>query len=447
MGGWLCVAVVFIQQRVSDITTGWDDKIDEDPARGRLCVDGQALSVWINASSLATSVSLVYDGALVEDACCLHPEKDFQHINLMELDAIIKGINLAIHWKMTTLHLFTDSAWVHKWISDTLTGKARVRTKAASEMLIRWQLDMIIKLVKEYALSINVSLVKSRQNKADRLTRVPQRWLDAIKRNTGAEQPACTAFVSSVGLNQIKIVHQKSSHPGVQGTLYFVRQIAPGVSKATVKTVVRECEECQSIDPAPVHWSKGALNVKQIWHRVAMDITHCNRAHFLMVIDCSPAWFAIWWCLPRQDATSVINQLKALFCERGLPTEILTDNDTAFQSSLLKAFLDEWRVWLWFRCAYVPSGDGIIKRCHKTVKRITTRKQWSILEAVYWYKRHAKGWRVLCYSTSQYGLLVPHTAERNQWNIGADTQWTAGCLQTGWLSVGKDSTWMIYHKI
>ena len=193
VGGWLRVVVAFIKRRASDVTTGWDDKIDdaplntmikevitrvhkEDPARGRWCVDSQALSVWGDAISLATGVSLVYNGAVVEGACWLRPEKDSQHINLAELDAIIKGINLAILWKTTTLHLFTDSACVHKWISDTLTDKARVRTKAASEMLIQRQLDTIIKLVKEYALSMNVSLVKSSQNKADRFTRVLQRW-------------------------------------------------------------------------------------------------------------------------------------------------------------------------------------------------------------------------------------------------------------------------------
>ena len=164
-----------------------------------------------------------------------------------------------------------------------------------------------------------------------------------------------------------------------------MRQIAPGVSKAAMKTIVRECEECQSINPAPMHWSKGALNIKQTWHWVAMDITHCNRAHFLTVIDCSHARFAIWRRLPRQDATSVINQLKVLFYERGPPAEILTDNDTAFRSSLLKAFLDEWRVRLRFRCAYVPSGNGIVERCHRTVKRIAARKRCTILEAVYWY--------------------------------------------------------------
>ena len=121
-------------------------RVHKDPARGRWYVDGQALSVWVDASSFATGVSLVYDGAVVEDACWLRPEKDSQHINLAELGAIIKGINLAILWKTTTMHLFTDSACVHKWISDTLTGKARVRTKAASEMLIRRRLDTIIKL-------------------------------------------------------------------------------------------------------------------------------------------------------------------------------------------------------------------------------------------------------------------------------------------------------------
>ena len=90
-----------------------------------------------------------------------------------------------------------------------------------------------------------------------------QRWLDAIKRNTGPVQPACTVSVSSAGLDQIKIVHRQSSHLGVRWTLYFVKQIALGVSKAAVKIVGRECEEYQSIDLAPVHWSKGALNVTQ----------------------------------------------------------------------------------------------------------------------------------------------------------------------------------------
>ena len=61
-----------------------------------------------STQALSIPVCCLYNGTVVEDACWLHPEKDSQHINLAELDAIIKGINLAIFWKMTTLHLFTD---------------------------------------------------------------------------------------------------------------------------------------------------------------------------------------------------------------------------------------------------------------------------------------------------------------------------------------------------
>ena len=168
-------------------------------------------------------------------------------------------------------------------------------------------------------------------------------------------------------------------------------------------------EECQSIDPAPMHWSKGDLNVKQTWYRVAMDITHCNDAHFLTVIDCGPARFAVWRCLPQQDAMSVINQLKVLFYEHGPPAEILTDN-TAFQSSLLKTFLDEWRVWLRFRCAYVPSGNSIVKRCHRTLKRIAARKRCT-------YQKQYTG------TTSRQRMMYPLLQHQPIWSISTAYSW------------------------
>lgn len=161
-------------------------------------------------------------------------------------------------------------------------------------------------------------------------------------------------------------------------TLYFVKQIDSTVSKATVRTVVGECEECQSIDPSPVHWPEGALDVEETWHQVAMDITHYKGAHFLTLIDCGPTLFTIWRRLHQQDAASMISLLKALFCKRGLLAEILMDNDTTFHSSLFKNFLNKWGVQLQFCCAHVPLDNGIIKQCHRTVKRIAARKQCAI---------------------------------------------------------------------
>ena len=87
----------------------------------------------------------------------------------------------------------------------------------------------------------------------------------------------------------------------------------------------------------------------------------------------------------RTKAASVIHQLEAVFFKCGPLHKILTDNDTAFCSKGFQAFAHEWRIHLWFRCAYAPTRNGIVKRCHSTVKQIAARIWCPIQEAVYWY--------------------------------------------------------------
>ena len=73
-----------------------------------------------------------------------------------------------------------------------------------------------------------------------------------------------------------------------------MKLVSPEVSKAAVQEVVRECEECQSIDPAPVSWKAGRLDVCENWRRVGMDVIHLGGHHYLTLIDCGPRRFAIW---------------------------------------------------------------------------------------------------------------------------------------------------------
>ena len=200
--GWLCVACGILKRRASSVAKGWDDKTRDallermvpetvrsvqrdDPAHGDWCAEGQELNVSVDASSLAIGVALERHEAVLEDACWLRPENDAQHINLAELDAVLKGINLALQSQCRVLRIKIDSACVYHWLLDTLTGRARVRTKTASEMLIRRRLNTLKDLVAEYHLTVDVTLVPSTLNQADRLTRVPQRWFDAMKRGNG----------------------------------------------------------------------------------------------------------------------------------------------------------------------------------------------------------------------------------------------------------------------
>ena len=116
-----------------------------------------------------------------------------------------------------------------------------------------------------------------------------------------------------------------------------------------------------------------------------MDITHFEGCHYLSLVDCGPSRFAVWKRLRRQDSAAVIEVLEMVFLERGAPSELLTDNDTAFRSKMFRKFAERWGVRIHFRCAHAASGNGIVERCHRSVKRIAARKQCSIAEAVYWY--------------------------------------------------------------
>ena len=60
--------------------------------------------MWIDASSLATSVVVESGESLIEDACWLRPAREDKRINLAELDAMLRGINQALQWKVTVLH-------------------------------------------------------------------------------------------------------------------------------------------------------------------------------------------------------------------------------------------------------------------------------------------------------------------------------------------------------
>ncbi|KHJ47423.1 hypothetical protein D918_02283 [Trichuris suis] len=141
------------KRTVTAATSSWDEAVEdgwlkpllneiaarvsrEDPVRGRWDVSGNRARVWVDASALAIGAALEVDGSIVEDSAWLRPN-DARHINMAELDAVIKGLNLALSWKMRSIELMTDSSMVFRWISDGLSGRARLKTKAANELLIR----------------------------------------------------------------------------------------------------------------------------------------------------------------------------------------------------------------------------------------------------------------------------------------------------------------------
>ena len=144
VAGWLRVSCSYIKRRAEGVN--WEDKVgqetmamlreliervrNEDPVHGRWYAPKVEKGVvWCDASSIATGVSLEIDGSVVEDGAWLRKKNDFNHINVAELDGVLKGVNLALKWQLREVEIRTDSSTVIGWLSTVLSAENKVRTK------------------------------------------------------------------------------------------------------------------------------------------------------------------------------------------------------------------------------------------------------------------------------------------------------------------------------
>ena len=412
VAGWLRPAAAWLKRTANRLSSDWDTVIHDDrlqrqveevtrrvsahdPARGQWCVTGPAVTVWTDASSIARGVVLTdpVTGAVLEDASWLRDENNVDmHINMSELDAALNGVNMAIAWGFRRLAIQTDSVTVQRWLSDALTGKARLRTKAQSEMLIRRRVAVFRQLVTEYDLEATVALVPSAANRADELTRVPREWLQQSAASSDMSPPppgpaAAAAVTAVASAEEVHAVHANVGHQGVRRTLWYARRElgTRRVTRTMVREVVRRCQTCASIDPAPERWTGGSLSVERTWDRVAMDVTHVGGKLYLTLVDCGPSRYAIWRRLRHSGAQEIAQHLENIFLERGAPAEILTDNATEFRGRVMMALAARWDVIMRYRAAYEPGGNGVVERHHRTIKVMVARQSCTPEEAVHRY--------------------------------------------------------------
>ncbi|XP_047140944.1 uncharacterized protein LOC124816001 [Hydra vulgaris] len=394
IGNWLIIACSFTKRYsqgdacddlIGDQAQSWVIEIlrhleASDPVNGTWNADGiqNRAILWCDTSSIAIGVAIEYNGVIVEDAAWLRSTNDIMHINMAELDAVVRGINLSVKWDIKNLSIFIDSVTVHGWLKSVLTESHRVRSNGLSEMLIKRRLSLLREIIKEYSMNIIAKWVPFSKNKADVLTRVSKKWLNEISRKNVKE--LCGVNIA----DEIRKCHSKH-HFGVNRTMFTVQQRIPQVSRKDVKDCVRKCRQCISIDPAPIKWEHGVLDVPDTWYRIACDVTHYKGSPYLTMIDCGPSRFAVWRKMLHEDTKSILIQLDSVFREHGPPHELLMDNGAVFRSNELSNMCKKWCVQKMYRCAYRPSGNGIVERNHRTVKRASARAQICPLQAVFWY--------------------------------------------------------------
>ena len=173
-------------------------------------------------------------------------------------------------------------------------------------------------------------------------------------------------------------VHRKSvliqlheGHPGITRMKGLSRMYVwwPGICK-DIEEAVGECYQCQqhqsSPPVAPLHpWSWPTSP----WARVHIDYAGPIEGHMILVIvDAHSKWIK---AIPTSGSTSrvVLEELRFLFSQFGLPECIVSDNGTCFTSQEFKAFLQRHGVNHITSAPYHPASNGLAERAVQVVKK------------------------------------------------------------------------------
>ena len=82
--------------------------------------------VWCDASDVALGVVVEIGDTVAEDAAWMRKKDDYSHINVAELEAVLKGINLGVKWGMKDIMVLTDSATVCGWLRTTISEEKSI---------------------------------------------------------------------------------------------------------------------------------------------------------------------------------------------------------------------------------------------------------------------------------------------------------------------------------
>ena len=401
VGGWLRICCAFLQRSTTSDGKGWDEPVGDDvimqledvsklllergdPVKGRWPVDTEGeVILWTDASCITMRAVLEVAGDIVEDVCWLRPLKDSAHINLAELDAVIRGINLAVSWGFHNFTLMTDSATVSGWLKSVFDRTHNVKTKALNELLIRRRLDILLEVATQERLQVFVRLVPSHINKSDVLTRVLKKWLTSRGSLVIKEGVAMALGTSaSPSLSQLKEMHERH-HLGVDRTLELAREVfGATVSRRQVRKVVSRCDTCARIDPAVrLRWEEGKVSVNGTWRRLATDITYVGGVPWLTVVDCGSG-FTVWQRLSNESAGE-------LFVPSGSYLRLLVRQYNCYRTmelcSVVRSFLSSWDVEQVLSCAWRHQDNGCVERVHRIIKRMVARTGKSIESCTFWY--------------------------------------------------------------
>jgi len=114
---------------------------------------------------------------------------------------------------------------------------------------------------------------------------------------------------------------------------------------------------------------------ERAWQKVAADLFAFKGRDYLLVVDYYSK-FPFVMQLPNKSASSVINALKSIFAQHGIPNELFADN-MPFASAEARSFANSWDFVITTSSPTYPQSNGQAERAIQTVKSLLKRAEES----------------------------------------------------------------------
>ncbi|CAB3997901.1 retrotransposon-like family member retr-1, partial [Paramuricea clavata] len=179
---------------------------------------------------------------------------------------------------------------------------------------------------------------------------------------------------SKLRQQMLQIVHQ--GHMGTEKCLLKAKDCLfwPGISN-DIKKMTTTCSTClqyskqQSKEPLHPH------NVPSFpWQKVGTDLLEYKGAQYLLVAD----YYSKYPILRKLNGTTsnaVINQLKSIFAEYGIPETLVSDNGPQYSSREFSTFCSHWGIGHSTSSPLYPRSNGFVERMVQTVKNLLCKSE------------------------------------------------------------------------
>ena len=150
----------------------------------------------------------------------------------------------------------------------------------------------------------------------------------------------------------------------------------PGISD-DITNAVKACDICQKQKPAQQKEPLIPHDVPSMpWVKLGIDIFEHRSHHYLLVADYFSK-FPIVRQLSNQTSGHVIDLLKTIFAEYGIPAVVYTDQGTQVTSEELRALTVPYRIQVQHSSPRYPQSNGFIEAMVKTTKKIMEKAEES----------------------------------------------------------------------